>query len=880
MNFHLRKNSSPPRAQTLVEFALVLPLILLVIFGIIEFGRLLFVYIATTSASREAARYGSAVGRNASGLPRYLDCTGMRAAAKKAGVMTGITDNNILIHYDSGPGHIAFGGCLPSESQADDLVPLGYRVIISITAVYQPIVPIINPVNLTSVAARTIVKDVDVGNAIVPTSPPEVSVYFTSAFQNVDEPLDPGDTRHVAVTVQLNEVASQNVTVFYSVSGTASEGADFVIPPSPITIPGGSLSRTIDVVINGDDLSEDNETIIISIDSATGAVPSEPYRHTITIVDNDSAPVVHFENSGQMVSEAAGRAAVLVQLDKTAGQPVTVPFTVVDGSAKRGSDYELATLSPVVIQPGTLVQTIFITITNDLMDEDDEDLNIIMGTPVNADPVAPTQHHIVIQDNDDPPQVMFTALSQNVTEESHAVKVGVHLSAPSSRVIVVPITLGGSATQGSDYQMVTALPLTIPAGVTDPEIDLNVLPDGIPEPDETIILTMGTPQNATLATPFIHTVNIMSLTVAFTADSQAGNENIGRMYVTLRLSSLSSQNVTVPFTLSGTATNGVDYTITPPSQATIPAGSITTTLTIDVVPDTINEIDEAIVITMGDTVNAAKGTITTHTAWITNDDPPPSVAWSFAGQSKSETAGSATVIAQLSAASGQDISVPYSVSGTANPGSDFNVVTPSPLVIPAGQASITLTVSIIDDTIFEGNETVIFTMGNPVNATLGTPIDHILTIVDDDAPVCHIYAPYPLTIVNHKQGNPKWYRVSWLGIQNTDSQTLMLNTATITWPNTGHNAPFLNSVDWIAPFATRSPDWAGIVATSPYTVSAWNNSSSADRTMAAVPANVYLIDFDFDVELLEGDYTVSLVFRIVDLGLDCPPIQATTHFTP
>ena len=50
------------RAQGIVEFALVLPLLLVLMLGIIEVGRLLFIYSSVNSASREAARYGSAAG--------------------------------------------------------------------------------------------------------------------------------------------------------------------------------------------------------------------------------------------------------------------------------------------------------------------------------------------------------------------------------------------------------------------------------------------------------------------------------------------------------------------------------------------------------------------------------------------------------------------------------------------------------------------------------------------------------------------------------------------------------------------------------------------------------------------------------------------------
>ena len=44
------------RAQSMVEFALVLPMLLLLIVGIIELGYALFVYVEVQNAAREGAR--------------------------------------------------------------------------------------------------------------------------------------------------------------------------------------------------------------------------------------------------------------------------------------------------------------------------------------------------------------------------------------------------------------------------------------------------------------------------------------------------------------------------------------------------------------------------------------------------------------------------------------------------------------------------------------------------------------------------------------------------------------------------------------------------------------------------------------------------------
>jgi len=50
------------RAQDLVEFALIFPVLMLFVFGIIDFGRVFHVLIVISNAAREGARYGMAYG--------------------------------------------------------------------------------------------------------------------------------------------------------------------------------------------------------------------------------------------------------------------------------------------------------------------------------------------------------------------------------------------------------------------------------------------------------------------------------------------------------------------------------------------------------------------------------------------------------------------------------------------------------------------------------------------------------------------------------------------------------------------------------------------------------------------------------------------------
>lgn len=52
----LKKFGRNQRGQTLVELAIILPILIVLLMSTIEFGRIFFTYLSVTNASREAAR--------------------------------------------------------------------------------------------------------------------------------------------------------------------------------------------------------------------------------------------------------------------------------------------------------------------------------------------------------------------------------------------------------------------------------------------------------------------------------------------------------------------------------------------------------------------------------------------------------------------------------------------------------------------------------------------------------------------------------------------------------------------------------------------------------------------------------------------------------
>ncbi|RME90190.1 MAG: hypothetical protein D6767_07210 [Candidatus Hydrogenedentota bacterium] len=337
--------------------------------------------------------------------------------------------------------------------------------------------------------------------------------------------------------------------------------------------------------------------------------------------------------------------------------------------------------------------------------------------------------------------VSFNSTSQTTASETGTVLVTVTLSAKQNTDVAIPFTVNATstATSPADYSIPSSS-VTIAAGSLSADITVTLNDDSLTEGTETIILNLSTPSLGSLGNITTHTINITDddivyPSVSFTAASQASTSESGTMSITVQLSSPTVVDVTVPFTVnpSSTASSPSDYTISN-SPVTIPQGNSSATITITIATDTLYEANETIVVDMGTPTNATQGSITTHTATITDDDTMPSVSFASASSSAKESDASATVSVQLSTTSGVTTTVPFTVSGTANNPSDHDLASGT-FTIPAGQTSSSITINIINDSTAELSETIVLTMGSPTNATQGSITTHTLTILQSDVQI-------------------------------------------------------------------------------------------------------------------------------------------------
>lgn len=149
------------RGAALVESAIVLPIVLLILFGMFEFGRFIVTASLVTNASREAARYATATGPGTTAGPRYADCDGMRDAAQEFSVFGVPTNGQVLLEYDEGPGTGVFQNCA-SGTIDPSLIDAGDRIVATVSVPFATIVPLIdgllNPTTISITTTRTINK--------------------------------------------------------------------------------------------------------------------------------------------------------------------------------------------------------------------------------------------------------------------------------------------------------------------------------------------------------------------------------------------------------------------------------------------------------------------------------------------------------------------------------------------------------------------------------------------------------------------------------------------------------------------------------------------------------------------------------------------------
>lgn len=547
-------------------------------------------------------------------------------------------------------------------------------------------------------------------------------------------------TTSYAFTVNLSSPSSEEVTVQVSTADDSATlaGGDFQALAMQLTFAPGEVSKTVTVLVNGDDLNEVDEFFFLQLSSPVGATINDGLGLG-TILNDDPEPSISVGDlSEPEMDYNTGTFTVYVTLSAPSGREISVSYRTENGTATSTSNVKdyIDTLGVLTFAPGETVRSFEISIVADLRLEPDETIRVLLSDPINAS--LADELAIVTILNDDIAMVSIddaTIVEGDSGQQLAAVTVS--LSNPSDGVITIDFeTEDGSATAGQDY-LATDGTLTFAIGEMVQTIFIPILGDTIDEFDEDfeVILT-GQTGGAYLpyypeADVDIEDNDTAGISISDKSITEGNSGSVSASFV-VKLSTLADHPITIDYaTANGSALAGADY-LSASGALTIPAGQLQGIIPVTVLGETLGEPNETYFVNL---TNASSGAVFVDAqakGTIVNDDPG-----AFRVNDVSITEGSSgTKVVTLTVSLTRSFSVTTTIdyataNGSADSGNDF-VFTSGTLNFAPGVVSSTVTVTINSDVADELDETFLLNLSNPTGGATIYDGQGVVTIKDDD----------------------------------------------------------------------------------------------------------------------------------------------------
>lgn len=428
-----------------------------------------------------------------------------------------------------------------------------------------------------------------------------LAVSPTSVLENGTPNLVYTFTRTVPTTSAL--------TVNYGITGTADVTDYTGATPGTgktITFAAGSATATLIIDPTADTTIETDETVSLTLATGTSYTVGTATAVTGTIT-NDDFPNITLAVAPASVLED-GTPNLIYTFTRTG--PITNPLTVnygITGTATIGTDY--ATIGTnVTFAANSATAIVTVNPTADTTIENNETVALTLATGIGYT-IGTTTAVTGTITNDDVatvPNITLAVAPVSVVENGapNLVYTFTRTGATTS-ALTVNYSIGGTATNGTDYTTIGSS-VTFAAGSTTATVTVDPTADTIIEDNETVALNLATGTDYTIGTTTAVTgtipnddfpsISINDITVVEGKDLTAP--------LTLSLSSPSPQTITVNYTITAVdATANLDYS-TSTGTLTFAANSPSTTLSIPILNDNLNEEDESFFVTLSNPTNA------------------------------------------------------------------------------------------------------------------------------------------------------------------------------------------------------------------------------------------------------------------------------------
>ncbi len=538
-------------------------------------------------------------------------------------------------------------------------------------------------------------------------------------------------------TVTLAAPSSQTVTVdFTTEDDTALAGSDYLANSGTLTFSPGETSKIISVAIVNDSKFESTEQFFVRLSNATNSSIDDDLA-VGAIADNDLAPTLSINDVSLLEGNNGMQNAVFtVTLSAASGEPVTVDFATGEDTAIAGEDFNSNT-GTLTFASGQTTQTITVAVIGDALYEASEIYFVNLSGATNA-LINDAQGKGTITNDDGIPKLSINdvAVTEGTGSAVNAVFT-VSLSAASSVPVTVQFATANSTALSPDDYTAASGTVTFSAGQTTQTITVPVIGDSLDEPSQTFFVNLSSATNASIADKQgVCTILDDELSPGLSVSDVIVSEKTGSVVTavfTVSLSGPSSLPVKVNYATANDTALASDY-LSKRGTLLFSPGQVSKTLSISIIGDTRDELDEDFFMNLSAPFNA---TISDNQGqcMIADDDATPTLTI----DNKTVTEGTGSTVkaiftVRLSAASGLPVTVNYATEddtaiATADYTSASNLLTFFP-----GQISKTISVSVVGDALDEVNESFFVNLSGPNYATLAVGQERGKgTISDNDA---------------------------------------------------------------------------------------------------------------------------------------------------
>ncbi|NNM14438.1 MAG: tandem-95 repeat protein, partial [Gammaproteobacteria bacterium] len=429
--------------------------------------------------------------------------------------------------------------------------------------------------------------------------------------------------------ISLSAPSFQPITVEFRTEDITAQVSDSDYIPlggsiNTVTFPPNITMIPVTIPVKGDFKPEADETLRLLILNAVNASISDP-EGIGTILNDD---LLSLSISDAMVTEGNSgdtpQLEFVITLDQSSEADVSFDVRTIDGSALQSdSDYVADAGSTLIIPANQLNISYFVDITGDELVEADETLNVEISNPVNATISNSMANGTILNDDGVSIRVNDVAITEGDSANPQAIFT-VSLSNPDT-INIVEVdyqTSAVTAVAGNDFTPVSGR-LSFPLNQTTQTIAVDILNDTLVESIETFTLDLSNELNATMAdAQGVATItdNDKSVVSVNSASLAEGDVGVSGMNFTFTLDQVSVDDIVIDYNTQDNTATGADADfVATAGSAVITAGTLNTTVVIDVNGDVQVEADESFLLNLVNATNASIATLSTS-GNIFNDD--------------------------------------------------------------------------------------------------------------------------------------------------------------------------------------------------------------------------------------------------------------------